>query len=153
MLPPNTGAADAQANCVARLAPLAAAFAGDAQLMVAVECATRVTQNSDAAVAWACTGAAVLEALLLKGNRERQGEAVAAPDGCSRPAGPMEGAVRGVMVELQKGVGECLCIKTRSCGGGRRGLHIRTRLYLGTKLVVFLTSDWKFAGFRLQGGG
>ncbi|MEW5301883.1 MAG: hypothetical protein WDW36_004710 [Sanguina aurantia] len=103
LLPPNTGAPDAQANCIARLAPLAAAFAGDAQLMTAVECATRVTQNSDAAVGWACAGAAVLEALLLRGRDGVQ--AVAGRDGRSVVTGAMESAVRGVMAELQQGVG------------------------------------------------
>ncbi len=63
--PPATGADDFQANCAARLAPLVAAFAGDARLMEVVEMATRVTQNTDAAVAWACTGAAVLEGVIL----------------------------------------------------------------------------------------
>lgn len=60
-----SGAADAQANCVARLAPLVALFAGHPRLMTYVEYATRVTQNSDAAVAWGCAGAAVLERLVL----------------------------------------------------------------------------------------
>jgi len=64
-VPPLTGAADAQANCVARLAPLVAAFAGDGRLAVAVERATRTTQNSDAAAAWGAAGAAILERLVL----------------------------------------------------------------------------------------
>jgi hypothetical protein len=42
--PPATGADDKQADCVARLAPLLAAFAGDEQLFLCVEAATRVTQ-------------------------------------------------------------------------------------------------------------
>ncbi|GIL86715.1 hypothetical protein Vretifemale_14962 [Volvox reticuliferus] len=110
--PPLSGANDAQANCVARLAPLAAAFAasafvypsagssgepphsigsgvssgiplatvGGAAAEVAprngdlflhcVELATRVTQNTDAAVAWASAGAVVLERLLLGSSAE-----------------------------------------------------------------------------------
>lgn len=66
-LPPATGTDDKQADCVARLAPLVAAFGGDPQLLVCVEAATRVTQNQDEAVAWALAGAAVLERLLLGG--------------------------------------------------------------------------------------
>jgi hypothetical protein len=65
MQPPASGADDFQANCVARLAPLVAAFAGNPRLMELVEMATRVTQNTDAAVAWACSGAAVLEGIIL----------------------------------------------------------------------------------------
>ncbi|KAG2442291.1 hypothetical protein HXX76_002377 [Chlamydomonas incerta] len=81
MPPPLSGANDAQANAIARLAPLVAAFAvgdhaptdgGDGEqpagLLKATELATRVTQNTDAAVAWACAGARVLE-LLLGGSR------------------------------------------------------------------------------------
>ncbi|PNH12277.1 Crystallin J1A [Tetrabaena socialis] len=96
MPPPLSGANDAQANCIARLAPLAAAFAAPAPpgpapapsassaipvprdgadaggpaagLLRCVELATRVTQNTDAAVAWACVGAAVLERMLLGGS-------------------------------------------------------------------------------------
>ncbi|EFJ42871.1 hypothetical protein VOLCADRAFT_97046 [Volvox carteri f. nagariensis] len=113
--PPLSGANDAQANCVARLAPLVAAFAagptaassspssypcddateGNAAagnteygtagsgaavadvdggtadpLLRCVELATRVTQNTDAAVAWATAGAAVLEQLLLGSTAE-----------------------------------------------------------------------------------
>lgn len=63
--PPATGAPDAQANCVARLAPLVAGWGGSKELMHAVERATRVTQNSDAACAWGCAGAAVLERVVL----------------------------------------------------------------------------------------
>ncbi|KAG2433550.1 hypothetical protein HYH02_012667 [Chlamydomonas schloesseri] len=84
MPPPLSGANDAQANAIARLAPLVAAFAlgdqasgaseGGAEneqpmgLLKCVELATRVTQNTDAAVAWACAGARVLE-LVLAGWR------------------------------------------------------------------------------------
>ncbi|KAF6260730.1 ADP-ribosylation/Crystallin J1 [Scenedesmus sp. NREL 46B-D3] len=63
--PPRTGAEDQQADCVARLAPLVAMYAGDERLMSLVEAATRTTQNTDAAAAWGCAGAAVLERLLL----------------------------------------------------------------------------------------
>ncbi len=41
-----------------------AAFAGDARLSLVTELATRVTQNDDEAVAWALTGAVVLERLI-----------------------------------------------------------------------------------------
>lgn len=59
----------AQANCVARLAPLAAGFCGHrAALLEAVGLSARVTQNTDAAVAWGCAAAAVLEGLLLGGT-------------------------------------------------------------------------------------
>ncbi|GFR40758.1 hypothetical protein Agub_g1370, partial [Astrephomene gubernaculifera] len=138
--PPLSGAADAQANCIARLAPLVAAFGAAAPpplsppstpsppppsqplqgaaapsssapsspstcapassigvllegrqveeegrqqqsqqeaeaetrglLLRCVELATRVTQNSDAAVAWACIGAVVLEQVLLGASAE-----------------------------------------------------------------------------------
>jgi hypothetical protein len=40
-------------------------YAGDERLMSLVEAATRTTQNTDAAVAWGCAGAAVLERLLM----------------------------------------------------------------------------------------
>jgi ADP-ribosylglycohydrolase len=62
--PPATGADDAQADCIARLAPLVAAYAGDDRLMQLVSAATRVTQGAPTAVAWACAAAAVLERLL-----------------------------------------------------------------------------------------
>lgn len=65
MRPPATGADDAQADAIARLAPLVAVFAGDARLMQLTAAVTRVTQDTPAAVAWACAGAAVLERLLL----------------------------------------------------------------------------------------
>ncbi len=110
MPPPLSGADDAQANAIARLAPLVAAFssphrqhnaaqqqqqhqhqqqqqqpgsttetssagsvsgdgAGDGGdvLMRVVPLATRVTQNTDAAAAWAAVGAAVLEAVAAGG--------------------------------------------------------------------------------------
>lgn len=65
MRPPATGADDAQADAIARLAPLVALFAGDARLMQLAAAVTRVTQDTPSAVAWACAGAAVLERLLL----------------------------------------------------------------------------------------
>ncbi|GLC39730.1 hypothetical protein PLESTM_000933600 [Pleodorina starrii] len=108
--PPLTGANDAQANCIARLAPLVAAFGAspaspsssssraavasptansapaatspgeapepsarpsdDDPLLGCVELATRVTQNTDAAVAWASAGAVVLERLLMGSTAE-----------------------------------------------------------------------------------
>lgn len=64
--PPRTGAHDWQANCFTRLGPVVAAYhaggeeEGLALLLTAVERATRVTQNTDRAVAWARAGAAVL---------------------------------------------------------------------------------------------
>eukprot|EP00198_Chlamydomonas_reinhardtii_P003957 XP_001693293.1 predicted protein [Chlamydomonas reinhardtii] len=77
MPPPLSGANDAQANAIARLAPLVAAFGLGMQspgggeddeqpagLLKCVELATRVTQNTAAAVAWACAGARVLELVL-----------------------------------------------------------------------------------------
>jgi hypothetical protein len=63
--PPATGADDAQADCIARLVPLVSMFAGDPRLMEFTAAATRVTQDTVTAVAWACAGAAVLERLLL----------------------------------------------------------------------------------------
>eukprot|EP00775_Hariotina_reticulata_P011315 gene11315-11465_t len=66
--PPATGAEDQQADTVARLAPIVAAFNGDPRLLQLVEAVTRVTQNTAAAVAWACTGAAVLERVMLEGR-------------------------------------------------------------------------------------
>lgn len=44
MVPPQTGAPDAQANCIARAAPLVAAWAGHEALLPNVQRATRVTQ-------------------------------------------------------------------------------------------------------------
>jgi ADP-ribosylglycohydrolase len=64
MRPPATGADDAQADCVARLAPLLALYAGDPRLMQLVAAVTRVTQASSTAVAWAVAAAAVLERLM-----------------------------------------------------------------------------------------
>lgn len=63
--PPATGADDEQADCVARLAPLVAMYAGDQRLMSIVVIATRTTQNTAGAVGWACAGAAVLERLMF----------------------------------------------------------------------------------------
>jgi ADP-ribosylglycohydrolase len=63
VLPP--GANDAQANAVARLAPLVAMFCGDPKLHLMIEVSTRCTQNTDAACAWGLAGAMVLERLLL----------------------------------------------------------------------------------------
>jgi hypothetical protein len=96
-----------QANAIARLAPLVAAFAAPPPaapaapaeaaaaapadealgLLAAVGFATRVTQNTDAAVAWAAAGAAVLQRLLL-------GE------------GRCEEALRGVVAELRQPTSE-----------------------------------------------
>jgi hypothetical protein len=45
-------------------------YAGDDRLMNLVEAATRTTQNTDAAAAWGCAGAAVLERLLLGHSAE-----------------------------------------------------------------------------------
>lgn len=75
--PPASGAEDAQADCVARLAPLVAAFAGHPRLMRLVAAATRTTQNTDDAEAWACAGAAVLERLLLGDESATLADAVA----------------------------------------------------------------------------
>lgn len=75
--PPLTGAADAQANAIARVAVLVSGWAGsgggagadvcedlDHGLPAAVRRATRVTQNSEAAVAWALAGAGIMERLV-----------------------------------------------------------------------------------------
>jgi hypothetical protein len=62
---PDCGVPDDQANAVARLPPLVAAFAGDPALLTAVERMVRVTQNSDIAVAWGTAAARVLEAVIL----------------------------------------------------------------------------------------
>jgi hypothetical protein len=62
---PDCGVPDDQANAVARLPPLVAAYAGDRQLLTAVEQMVRVTQNSDIAVAWGTAAARVLEAVIL----------------------------------------------------------------------------------------
>jgi ADP-ribosylglycohydrolase len=63
--PGATGVDDWQANCIARLPPIVAAFAGDAMLLPRVEEALRVTQNSDVAVAWGTAAARVLEGVIL----------------------------------------------------------------------------------------
>ena len=62
---PGCGVPDDQANAVARLPPLVAAFAGDARLLPAVESMVRVTQDSDVAAAWGMAAARVLEAVIL----------------------------------------------------------------------------------------
>ena len=62
---PACGAEDAQANCVARLPPLVALLAGDAQLLPAVAQMVRVTQATDNAVAYGCAGARILEGVIL----------------------------------------------------------------------------------------
>lgn len=89
LLPPACGADDKQANCIARLAPLVAAFAGDERLMQCVQFATRVTQNTDEAVAWACAGAAVLEHIILGATAHE--------------------AVAHTVEEFAQGSGETLC--------------------------------------------
>jgi len=89
--PPWSGADDKQADCVARVAPLVAAFGGgggdgdegNATLGRAVEMATRTTQNDDEAVAWACAAALVLRRACL-GER-------------------LEDAARGVVARLGEG--------------------------------------------------
>jgi ADP-ribosylglycohydrolase len=48
-----------------------AIYAGDERLISLVEAATRTTQNTDAAAAWACAGAAVLERLLMGQSAEQ----------------------------------------------------------------------------------
>jgi ADP-ribosylglycohydrolase len=73
--PPWSGADDKQADCVARVAPLVAAFGGGGGdsssspppplLRKATEMATRVTQNDDEAVAWACAASMVLRGVVL----------------------------------------------------------------------------------------
>jgi len=62
---PGCGVPDDQANAVARLPPLVAAFAGDERLLPAVERMVRVTQDSDVAAAWGMAAARVLEAVIL----------------------------------------------------------------------------------------
>ena len=62
---PRCGVDDAQANCIARLPPLVAAFAGDAALLPTVADMIRTTQDSPAAVAWGAAAARVLEAVIL----------------------------------------------------------------------------------------
>jgi ADP-ribosylglycohydrolase len=74
LMPPWSGADDKQADCVARVAPVVAAFGGQEGegagglplvLPKAAEMATRVTQNDDEAVAWACAAALVLQRVVL----------------------------------------------------------------------------------------
>eukprot|EP00898_Chlorokybus_atmophyticus_P009201 jgi/Chlat1/9282/Chrsp99S08544 len=66
MRPPESGADDSQANCIARLPPVVAAFAGDNNaLLRAVEDMVRVTQNTSEAVAWGCAGARLLQSIVL----------------------------------------------------------------------------------------
>lgn len=62
---PNCGSDDHQVNCMVRLAPIVAAFAGSPLMLPAVEDAIRVTQNDEIAVAWGCAAARVLEATIL----------------------------------------------------------------------------------------
>jgi ADP-ribosylglycohydrolase len=63
--PPQSGAHDKQINCCTRLAPLLAMYSGHPGLDIIVEQCTRVTQNTQAAVAWASLGSRVLEKILL----------------------------------------------------------------------------------------
>jgi thiamine monophosphate synthase len=46
-------------------------YAGDERLMSLVEAATRTTQNTNAAAAWGCAGAAVLERLMMAKSAEQ----------------------------------------------------------------------------------
>lgn len=62
---PNCGTDDSQVNCLVRLPAVVAAFAGSPSMLPAVVDAIRVTQNTDAAVAWGCAAARVLEAMIL----------------------------------------------------------------------------------------
>ncbi len=66
LAPPATGAPDAQANCIARTAPLAAGWCGQPEpLARAVRLGTRVTQNADAAVVWGGAAADILSHVIL----------------------------------------------------------------------------------------
>ena len=87
LLPP--GANDAQANCIARLAPLVAMYCGDPRLPLMVEISTRCTQNTDAACAWGLAGARVLERLMLD------------PDSSDLASHPMRRALAATIEELE----------------------------------------------------
>eukprot|EP00045_Choanoeca_perplexa_P014799 m.176390 g.176390 ORF g.176390 m.176390 type:complete len:454 (+) comp16798_c0_seq9:2938-4299(+) len=63
--PPHSGAHDKQINCCTRLAPLLAMYSGHPDLDAIIEQCTRVSQNTQAAVAWASLGSRVLEKILL----------------------------------------------------------------------------------------
>lgn len=99
--PPWSGADDKQADCVARVAPLVAAFGGgscwslssSSSLERATEMATRTTQNDDEAVAWACAAALVLRKVCLG---ERIEDAARAVVGELKEQGGDDGARRSL---------------------------------------------------------
>lgn len=62
---PTCGADDDQANSIAKMVSVVALYAGKPELLARVEDATRVTQNTDKAVAMALAGARILERLIL----------------------------------------------------------------------------------------
>jgi len=65
------GGGDDGSAATARLAPLVALRAGDARLMLDVDRFTRVLQDDDRAVAYACAHARLLEELFAGGDLER----------------------------------------------------------------------------------
>jgi ADP-ribosylglycohydrolase len=111
LVPPGTGAADAQANAIARAAPLVAGWAGSPELHAVVRRATRVTQNSDTAVVWAGAGAAVLEAVVAQGALPSEAvrtaiEQLTAPDS---PIGASPGTPQHTQTRCAAAVGRIRC--------------------------------------------
>ncbi|KXZ44235.1 hypothetical protein GPECTOR_70g465 [Gonium pectorale] len=191
MPPPLSGANDAQANCIARLAPLVAAFgspstadpsrgatasgsfsgpalarsassAGEREgagteaqtsdLLCCVELATRVTQNTDAAVAWACVGAAVLELIVLGATAEAAVREVIrdleSPEGrlapyCRGPnADELAAQLRGCLALRSSPVAEAVAALGRNC-------HMPNALT--TPLQVVLHVEHLAASLRMGG--
>lgn len=72
---PDCGSDDHQVNCLVRLPPIVAAFAGSREMLPAVADAIRVTQNDEIAVAWGCAaarGAISVAALVGRPARARR---------------------------------------------------------------------------------
>lgn len=111
--PPATGAEDYQINCVVRLPAVVAAFGGVpcgggqdgggggggggalSPLQAAVPHATRVTQNTAKAVAWAMLGAEVLQQVIYQGETPQSAVGDSARRAltceCGEPGGLLEG--------------------------------------------------------------
>ncbi|EOD07762.1 hypothetical protein EMIHUDRAFT_218325 [Emiliania huxleyi CCMP1516] len=93
---PSCGANDTQANAIAHMPALVARFAGQgAALLDRVAALTRVTQNTDEAVAFALAAARILESAILYGSDGSDAEGgVAAPH--LRARGAVRAAVQAM---------------------------------------------------------
>merc|ERR1719473_2501547 len=87
--PAKCGSDDSQIDCVCKVAPLVARYAGLPELRTVVEQAIRVVQNTDPAVRWGLAFADVLEGLVL-GQVQSVGEGLEAAAGKADKGGDRE---------------------------------------------------------------